>query len=326
MRERLTDLWRALAVLSCSAILILGCDVQHNAPLAPSVAVLDGFQASNPHFAFLPPLAPPPEITGVFDATAQPLVIVCEWDGNQCALPPIATFSLTSGTDDEQISVSPDAERYMVLWRAPSSLESGRVYRIRVLVAGTELGSVDVIATDTEADENSDMPHVRPGRTLPIRFRIEQGALQTASFAGVWMGSLSGVGSLGSILEDDWVFELTQDGTAVSGLVSSAFSGLSAPLTGTASGNVLNYSFTVVSACCSMAYQGTGTLVDAGTMSMSGTMSASWGETFTWTGTYTRAADLAAARAAPALAPSQSTSAQGKGLVRGGIIARPPSE
>ena len=47
-------------------------------PMRPAYAIVDGARAvSNPHFFFLPPLAPTASYAGTFDATLSPTVVVC---------------------------------------------------------------------------------------------------------------------------------------------------------------------------------------------------------------------------------------------------------
>src|SRR5207249_9734533 len=84
-----------------------------------------------------------------------------------------------------------------VEWRTRRfELDDGSVYRIFVLLSGIELGHADVVLQrerhhdDEDEDDENDVDHddrdhanptdgwfvLKPGRTLPIRFRIERGA------------------------------------------------------------------------------------------------------------------------------------------------------
>jgi len=617
-------------------MLIAGCTDHRDTSLGPrsgiNAEIVDGPHGGNPHFAFLPPLAPTSTPAGPFDPTYDPVVIICEWDGVRCASPAIATFSRTAGTGGELITVSTDDQQYRVSWRMTSSLVAGRVYRIRVLAEDTELGHADVIATaGSESTGAGDVFQLKVGRVLPIKFRIEQGTLPRASIivpadgatidipgfarvtfpagafassqpvkvvgtrtaetegdfaatvpvpvsrvgereirintgtagpltpvsvaistpgmpsvwmqvfqtggddildtfepaptqydaatgevivqlpveaftnaraatgsyeavivvgtsvavpppspgrtgmflqstggpcelaplepplnslavqsgfnfpahkgtdyeapmgepvyagrdgvverigwdlrqllapdprsglmvkgwgryvrlrhddgtsslyahmiesstdfleegqrvlagdfiglsdntggstgphlhveyrkadgtpvnpadclqplgsvGGLWLGSWAGLGSNGTRLQDDWVIELFQNGTAVSGTVFSPYSGVSADLTGTMSGNVLDFSFTAA-ACCWMAYHGTGVLIGTSTMSMSGETTTSWGEVFTWAGSYTKASGAAALQSSRSLAPQPAIPAT-TSVLRGGVLIKP---
>lgn len=62
-------------------------------------------------FHFLPPMAPNPSYTGVFDASLSPVVEICEWAGEAgCAQPPIAAF--TTGKGSAAVKVNADSEHY----------------------------------------------------------------------------------------------------------------------------------------------------------------------------------------------------------------------
>ncbi len=88
------------------------------------------------------------------------------------------------------VRVDATSQLYIVNWQTdqcttgPCTLPPGNVYRIRVLVAGTELGHADVqvVASQQEA-KNVNTGEFFPlvdGRTLPVKFRIEQGAVFVA--------------------------------------------------------------------------------------------------------------------------------------------------
>ena len=166
-------------------------------PREPANLIVDGRHASgNPHFYFLPPMVADPGATGVFDAAASPVVEICELRAGACVLPLVARFSMTEGPDRERVRLMPAREAYEVRWkrrddrrdddhRSPrqadddAERESGRVYRISVLVNEYRLGIADV----REVEDAHRMRNVRTGefitladdRSLRIRFRIEQG-------------------------------------------------------------------------------------------------------------------------------------------------------
>src|SRR3989454_10415743 len=101
-----------------------------------------------------------------------------------CALPIslIATFSTNTGTGSATVRVDPENEQYVVNWKTGQfGLDTAKTYRIRVLLGSTELGhaDVDVVATGRErksVDATQFVPVVN-GQTLPITFRIEDGAI-----------------------------------------------------------------------------------------------------------------------------------------------------
>src|SRR3989449_1425478 len=174
------------------SLLLVGCAERANAPsrahtAAPSFEIRDGAHNNgNPHFYFLPPIVASPNATGSFDATQAPSVTVCQLAGSDCG-PVVAQFSLTAGTGSAVVRVDATNQLYIVNWQTdqcvtgPCTLPSGNVYRIRALVAGTELGHADiqVVASQQEA-KNVNTGEFFPlvdGRTLPVKFRIEQGAV-----------------------------------------------------------------------------------------------------------------------------------------------------
>src|SRR5207247_8531234 len=132
-----------------------------------------------------PPVSSPPATTTFYPNHA-PLVVVCQLASTDCN-PIVAQFSLTTGTGAQVVRVAPTDQLYIVNWdtgqctTGPCTLTPGAVYRIRVLVAGTELGHADVqvVASQQEA-RNVNTGELFPlvdGRTVPVKFRIEVGAV-----------------------------------------------------------------------------------------------------------------------------------------------------
>lgn len=159
---------------------------------ASQFLIVDGAHSSgNPEFFFLPPLVPDPSghpnfDPGAFDATLSPVVEICELvpAGEVCVGGPVlATFTTTSGSGAEVVRLGePDAEHYIVNWHTDAfDLNPEVMYRITVLVEGTVLGyaDVDVVGTgrDLKSVATGEFIGLVDGRTLPIKFRIEQGAL-----------------------------------------------------------------------------------------------------------------------------------------------------
>src|SRR6266566_7361115 len=174
------------------SLVLVGCADRVNAPTAvrpgaPSFEIRDGAHNSgNPHFYFLPPIVASPNATGGFDATQAPSVTVCLLAGSDCG-PVVAQFSMTAGTGSAVVRLDATNQLYVVNWQTdqcvtgPCTLPSGNVYRVRVLVAGTELGHADVqvVASQQEA-KNVNTGEFFPlvdGRTVPVKFRVEQGAV-----------------------------------------------------------------------------------------------------------------------------------------------------
>lgn len=153
-----------------------------------AVAVLDGANnGGNPHFFFLPPMVSAPTYSGDFDATLGPEVDICataEVMANGGCDAVVAQFSMNQGVASEIIRVEPASEQYIVNWHTDeSNLISGDTYHIAVRVGSAVLGYANLQAVDTGKEmknvDTSEYIALKDGRTLPIKFRIEAGALPT---------------------------------------------------------------------------------------------------------------------------------------------------
>src|SRR5437899_2746549 len=171
---------------SLAAVLFaLGCeDKPATAPAAgrPQFEISDaGHGTGTPGFYFLPPMVAAPTFTGTFVSGLTLEVEICVWNGTACdAL--IATFSTNTGTGSETVRVDTENEQYIVNWKTSQfRLDPAKTYRIRVLFGSTELGhaDVDVVATGRERKSvnTAEFGPVVNGQTLPITFRIEDGAI-----------------------------------------------------------------------------------------------------------------------------------------------------
>jgi hypothetical protein len=161
---------------------------------APVAAISDGATGGNAHFYFLPPMVPNPSTSGTADATLSPAVVICAWIDSACETI-LATFTTDHSTttttqpgNSETVRASQD--HYIVDWHTRGfDLDPALTYRICVKVGDVELGFADVDVVDSGRDLQdvaAGFVAVRNGRTLPIKFRIEQGALDEpiASCAG----------------------------------------------------------------------------------------------------------------------------------------------
>jgi alpha-tubulin suppressor-like RCC1 family protein len=170
--------WAAAAAL---AVVIVGCQEAPVGP-RPQAEIVDGAHNSgNEHFYFLPPMVKAPSYSGTFDPTAAPEVHVCEWSGTACGAE-IAVFTTTTGDGSEIVRMEPGDEQYIVNWHtAASNLDPAKTYRIRVTVGSRELGhaDVDVVTTGKELKNVNTNEYIAllDDRTLPIKFRIEDGAI-----------------------------------------------------------------------------------------------------------------------------------------------------
>lgn len=151
-----------------------GGDVTSTAPRGPEVdppllGISDGQFEGNRFFYFLPPMVDQPGFGGTFNATLEPLVRICA-----------GRTDCTSGTAILEAVATSESDHYHFDWMTRGS-EQG-VYRVHVLVAGIELGFADValknrVRGNGRPDNKDDDVEVKAGRTLPIKFRIEVGAI-----------------------------------------------------------------------------------------------------------------------------------------------------
>lgn len=207
---------RTLAVFGIVCLSVLVSCLDDQGPVAPShdagsAEIVDAsFAPGTVHgFYFLPPLVPEPSPTGVFNPDLAPVVEVCRLSGTSCAQgeDPVARFTLTTGTGDQVITVDLLEEQYGVPWHTDlSNLSDSEDYRIRVLVGSVELGhaDVDVVSSGSELKnvDTGEYVALKDGRTLPIHFRIEEGAL-CGSADGCVEQSVGQEGGTVTFLSDD---------------------------------------------------------------------------------------------------------------------------
>ena len=190
MRKRLL----LLSLFVIAALQWQGCD-SRGTPTEPELVdpfmeIVDGTHVlGNQNFFFLPPLVPDPSRHPSFDAEAfdpslSPVVEICQTDGEQCLDPQDQTngFPLRSGVELPYVTLSLEEEHYQVNWHTHLFvLDDESLYRIRVFVDDFELGyaDVDVVRSGRElknVNTGQSIALLR-GRTLPIKFRIQMGAV-----------------------------------------------------------------------------------------------------------------------------------------------------
>lgn len=148
-----------------------GCGETGETPLSlddPSFEISDGAHGGNAHFFFLPPMVSNPQSDGTFQAGLSPVIRITGGD---------LDLTLTADLDESN-------SHYHQNWHTDQyDLDPDVTYRISVLVDGTELGFADMdIASSGKELKNIDTGEfvaLKDGRTLPIMFRIEDGALAT---------------------------------------------------------------------------------------------------------------------------------------------------
>ncbi|MBN1365812.1 MAG: hypothetical protein JW976_13465 [Syntrophaceae bacterium] len=151
----------------------------------------------NKHFYFRAPIVANAATSGTFDPSLKPFVEICIWNGSSCG-PDVAMFNEFTGEGSESIRVDEEEEHYIVNWHTGNiidkyPLNTGETFRIRVLVGNRLLGYADLVvdksAKELKNIDNDEYIPLLEGRTLPIKFRIEEGALLTAQqnmTTGLW--------------------------------------------------------------------------------------------------------------------------------------------
>jgi hypothetical protein len=201
------------------ALVVVGC--VDDSPSGPRVEAPGErhaiVQEGNGHFFFLSPIVGGTQtFTGVFNPDLAPVVEVCALPGTPPADLPdentacgavVATYSLVPDAQGTAITVSLADEWYHVSWQLKNNPQPDGYYRISVKTArgnaGTTLGFADVVvqanaSSLTQYDKDLYVRHVN-GQNLPVKFRIEYGAL--CEVEGCFEGKIDDDG--GTFTNDD---------------------------------------------------------------------------------------------------------------------------
>ena len=176
--------------LSVVAAFLVGCQ-DGNLPTMPddigqiSGLINDGAhrdpvtnELGNRHFFFLTPMVPkdPKKFNGELNTILQPVVTACEFDvgGDPCS--PDGPLILDAAADL-------DGEHYTFRWVTSefNLAVDGKLYRVFVSIAGVPIGFADVDVVSTQRDfklvNTQQFVPLLIDRTLPVKFRIEDGAI-----------------------------------------------------------------------------------------------------------------------------------------------------
>ncbi len=178
-----------LPVQAATALLVAACGEGPITPEIddPSLAISDAVhQGGNEHFFWLPPMVGNPgSFNGTFDGALSPIVRICEFLDDQTPCVLVEDFTTATSPGSDRVRAVPEEEHYIVNWHTNEfEVEPGPTYRVSVLVNETELGYADVELGSTGKEVKNlatdDLIALKDGRTLPIKFRVEQGAVPTA--------------------------------------------------------------------------------------------------------------------------------------------------
>lgn len=187
--SRLVRLPPALVALA----LIVAC--QGDRSLTPPSLFADlqdgANNGGNPDFFFFPPLVPNPTShpnldPGGFNHTLVPFVRVCELTADPAMDPSAQCVTGDPVLQPTPASLVPGEELYKLEWDTEASgLQAEKFYRIQVFGGGSpdqlgpELGFLDVDPVDNGVKnaKSTETYVFQDRRTVPIKFRIENGAL-----------------------------------------------------------------------------------------------------------------------------------------------------
>ena len=141
-------------------------------PLQPSAAISDATQGSgDPHFFWLPPIAPSRTYPGTFDAGLQPQIRICRVSALPCSNP-LVTFPSSA------IAVNTAGQSYSVDWSTKPTNITPDDYRAEVWIAGRKMGFADIRVVLNAKDLKSvpaGFVGVLKSKSLTLAFRLELG-------------------------------------------------------------------------------------------------------------------------------------------------------
>lgn len=180
-----------MLVLSIAVLQVVACGDRERSITAPGVGaplalISDGSRAGgNPDFFFLPPLVPEPSgdsdyEPAEFNAGWKPVVQVCRLGDN---LEAGCTSGVLRTWQGAEVQVSAADQQYQAQIDTRESWALEGNYRVSVYLPGKtpkRLGFVDLaLLPSQQAVRNArtnDLVALQDGRTLPLKFRIENGA------------------------------------------------------------------------------------------------------------------------------------------------------
>lgn len=234
---------RRLSSVLLATLIVLGCEPRVTTPgETPAIqpAISDGAHLGNQHFYFLPPLLPTPTYAGTFDAAVAPTVSICEWNvvGGHCG-PLVAEFGFGEGGPDVAVTRDVMGQKYHVNWKTdqcltgPCTLDPTKTYRIRVSVGLAQLGfaDVDVVSNGSQLKNvlTNEYIGLVNGKTLAIKFRVEQGAVTVLGPGGSAAIGTSG----GNVTTADGSVGLSIPEGALAGTASITAAAVAPPAEGT---------------------------------------------------------------------------------------------
>jgi hypothetical protein len=141
-------------------------------PITPAATISDATQGNgDPHFFWLPPIAPSRTYPGTFDPGLQPQIRLCRVAALPCANP-LVTFPSSA------IAVSTAGQSYSVDWSTKPANITPDDYRAEVWIAGRRMGFADIRVVLNAKDLKSvpsGFAGVLKSKSLTLAFRLEFG-------------------------------------------------------------------------------------------------------------------------------------------------------
>ena len=135
--------------------------------------ISDTATTGEPHFYWLPPIAPARTYPGTFDNNVSPELRLCRLTAGNCATPLVATYTRSTSP---AITVSNSA--YSLDWSTkPATITLGD-YRAELWVKGRRLGFADARVVDNAKDVKNvpaGFVGVQKSKSLTFAFRLERG-------------------------------------------------------------------------------------------------------------------------------------------------------
>jgi hypothetical protein len=149
-------------------------------PIAPAATISDATQGNgDPHFFWLPPIAPSRTYPGTFDPGLQPQIRLCRVAALPCANP-LVTFPSSA------IAVSTAGQSYSVDWSTKPANITPDDYRAEVWIAGRRMGFADIRVVLNAKDLKSvpsGFAGVLKSKSLTLAFRLEFGIVASVDVA-----------------------------------------------------------------------------------------------------------------------------------------------
>jgi hypothetical protein len=158
-----------------------------SAPTRPSASISDAVTGGTTGFYFLAPLVAQPQFSGTFDGTKQVVVLACSLGGSATVAP---ATSCTGALSYALPAVDVKNQTYSAnLQTDRKKFPAGQYYRLKVVsYLGVEWGHVDLfLAANGSEFRNINQTQFVPlvdGRAIPVKFRIEQGAVPGGTTGG----------------------------------------------------------------------------------------------------------------------------------------------